>query len=34
VSQTEPIVRVICEQRGDTTDDLYRELMDRVRGFA
>jgi phosphomannomutase len=31
VSQTEPIVRVICEQRGDPPKELFRTLMDRVR---
>jgi phosphomannomutase len=34
VSQTEPIVRVICEQRGDPPHALFEELMDEVRRFA
>jgi phosphomannomutase len=34
VSQTEPIVRVICEQRGDPPLALFESLMDRVRSAA
>ena len=34
VSQTEPIVRVICEQRGDPPTDLYDALLEQVRRFA
>jgi phosphomannomutase len=34
VSQTEPIVRVICEQRGDPPNALYESLLDEVRRFA
>jgi phosphomannomutase len=34
VSQTEPIVRVICEQRGDPPHALFEELMDHVREFS
>ncbi|HLJ18503.1 MAG TPA: hypothetical protein VKV15_28690 [Bryobacteraceae bacterium] len=34
VSQTEPIVRVICEQRGDPPADLFESLMDQVRSYA
>jgi len=34
VSQTEPIVRVICEHRGDPPRLLFRELMDVVRQGA
>jgi len=34
VSQTEPIVRVICEQRGDPPKDLFEALLDEVRSFA
>jgi phosphomannomutase len=34
VSQTEPIVRVICEQRGDPPRALFEELMDQVRSFS
>lgn len=33
VSQTEPVVRVICEQRDSPPDSLFRELMDQVRSF-
>jgi phosphomannomutase len=33
VSQTEPIVRVICEQRGDPPKALYEELMEFVRSY-
>ena len=34
VSQTEPIVRIICEQRGDPPTELYDALLDQVRRFA
>ena len=34
VSQTEPIVRVICEQRGDAPTALFDTLMDQVRAYA
>jgi phosphomannomutase len=34
VSQTEPIVRIICEQRGDQPTELYDALLDQVRRFA
>jgi phosphomannomutase len=34
VSQTEPIVRVICEQRGDPPRELFDSLMEQVRSFA
>jgi phosphomannomutase len=34
VSQTEPIVRVICEQRGDPPTGLFETLMDQVRAYA
>lgn len=34
VSQTEPIVRVICEQRGDPPAELFESLMDQVRSYA
>lgn len=34
VSQTEPAVRVICEQRGDPPVALYEELMDLARSAA
>lgn len=34
VSQTEPVVRVICEQRGDPPVALYEELMDLARSAA
>ena len=34
VSQTEPVVRVICEQRGAAPVELYESLMDEVRSFA
>lgn len=33
VSQTEPLVRVICEQRGEPPHDLFREVMDFVRRY-
>ena len=34
VSQTEPVVRIICEQRGDPPRDLYETLIEMVRSFA
>jgi phosphomannomutase len=34
VSQTEPVVRIICEQRGDPPRELYDTLIELVRGFA
>jgi phosphomannomutase len=34
VSQTEPIVRVICEHRGVPPHMLFQELMDQVRQYA
>jgi phosphomannomutase len=34
VSQTEPVVRIICEQRGDPPRALYEALLDQVRRFA
>jgi len=34
VSQTEPIVRVICEARGDPPQELFQALMEQVRAFA
>lgn len=34
VSQTEPIVRVICEQRGAAPTELYNALVDQIQGFA
>jgi len=34
VSQTEPVVRVICEQRGAPPLELFESLMDEVRSFA
>lgn len=34
VSQTEPIVRVICEQRGDPPEALFESLLEHVRRFA
>lgn len=34
VSQTEPLIRVICEQRGDPPHALFNEVMDLVRGYA
>ena len=33
-AQTEPVVRVICEQRGDPPRALFDSLMDRVRSLA
>ncbi len=34
VSQTEPLVRVICEQRGDPPTALFEALMEQVRSMA
>jgi phosphomannomutase len=34
VSQTEPVVRVICEQRGDPPMALFEALAEEVRRFA
>jgi phosphomannomutase len=34
VSQTEPVVRIICEQRGDPPRELYTTLIELVRSFA
>lgn len=34
VSQTEPIVRVICEQRGDPPQALFESLLEHVRRLA
>jgi phosphomannomutase len=34
VSQTEPIVRVICEQKGEPPCALFEALMDQVRSMA
>jgi phosphomannomutase len=34
VSQTEPILRVICEQRGTPPTELFDSLMERVRELA
>jgi phosphomannomutase len=34
VSQTEPIVRVICEQRGEAPRRLFETLIEQVRSFA
>lgn len=34
VSQTEPVVRVICERRGDAPADLFQALLEQVRRFA
>ena len=34
VSQTEPLVRVIAEQRGEPPQELFDELMEQVRRFA
>jgi phosphomannomutase len=31
VSQTEPIVRVICEQRGDAPEALHASVLEEVR---
>jgi phosphomannomutase len=34
VSQTEPVVRVICERRGDPPRELFHNLIEAVRSFA
>lgn len=34
VSQTEPMVRIICEQKGEAPSALFHSLMERVRSFA
>ena len=34
VSQTEPIVRVICEQRGEAPRRLFETLLEQVRSSA
>jgi len=34
VSQTEPVVRIICERRGDAPRELFDALVERVRSFA
>jgi phosphomannomutase len=34
VSQTEPAIRVICEQRGEEPRELFEELVDRVKRLA
>ncbi|MBI4874363.1 MAG: hypothetical protein HY822_07010 [Acidobacteria bacterium] len=34
VSQTEPLVRVICEQRGEPPHALFRSLLEQVRSLA
>lgn len=34
VSQTEPVVRVICEQRGHKPDSLFEQLLETVRAYA
>lgn len=34
VSQTEPVVRVICEQRGNAPLQLFESLMEQVRNYA
>jgi hypothetical protein len=34
VSQTEPIVRIICEQRGEAPRELFQSLMNEVRSFV
>jgi phosphomannomutase len=34
VSQTEPVVRIICEQRGEAPRELYETLIELVRSFA
>jgi phosphomannomutase len=34
VSQTEPVVRIICEQRGEAPRELYETLIEQVRSFA
>jgi len=34
VSQTEPVVRVICEQRGEPPTALFESLLDKVRSLS
>jgi phosphomannomutase len=34
VSQTEPVVRVICESKGEPPSALFEALMDQVRSYA
>jgi phosphomannomutase len=34
VSQTEPVVRVICEQRGEPPGELFETLLEQVRSHA
>ena len=34
VSQTEPIVRIICEQRGAPPRELFDAVIEQVRSFA
>ena len=34
VSQTEPVIRVICEQRGGTPRRLFDAVMDLVRSYS
>lgn len=34
VSQTEPVVRIICEQRGAPPRELFEALMEQVRSFV
>jgi phosphomannomutase len=34
VSQTEPVVRIICEQRGEPPRELFDALVEQVRSFA
>ena len=34
VSQTEPIVRVICEQLGEPPRELFQSLMERIQAYA
>ncbi|MFN0103180.1 MAG: hypothetical protein ACKV2U_13955 [Bryobacteraceae bacterium] len=34
VSHTEPIIRVICEQRGEAPRELFATLMDKARSYS
>jgi phosphomannomutase len=34
VSQTEPVVRVICERKGDPPRAMFEALMEKVRSYA
>ena len=34
VSHTEPIIRVICEQRGTAPQELFETLMDKARSYS